>query len=51
MVQFMKDNFIKGKSKGLVNIVGKIFQFLEECGKIIKYQVMANIFGETAENI
>jgi hypothetical protein len=51
MVQFMKDNFSKGKSKDMVNIVGKIFQYLEECGKTIKYQEMVNTSGEMAGNI
>jgi hypothetical protein len=42
----MKDNFSKEKSKATANIVGKIFQYLEETGKIIKFQVVVNISGE-----
>lgn len=51
MDQFMRDNFSRGKSKDMGNIVGKIFRYLEECGKIIKYQVMVNTSGEMGENI
>lgn len=46
MDQFMKDNFSREKSKVTENIVGKIFQYSEETGKIIKYAEVVNIFGE-----
>ena len=36
MDQFMKDNFSREKSKATESIVGKIFQYSEETGKIIK---------------
>ena len=51
MDQFMKVNFFKDKSKAMENIVGKIFQYSEEAGKIIKYQEMVNIFGEMVESM
>lgn len=50
MDQFMRDNFFQEKSKVMVNIAGKIFRYLEETGKIIKYKVLVNIFGEMEES-
>lgn len=51
MDQFMRDNFSKEKSKATENIVGKIFQYSGEIGKIIKFQAVVNISGETVGNI
>jgi hypothetical protein len=51
MDQFTRDSFSKEKSKVMANIVGKIFLYSEETGKIIKYQVVENISGEMVGSI